>query len=72
MTSRLITAWIRINGLVVTAISMAALCGHLQARPYLYNWGDTQFIGMALPTAVSFIGVGVSLWLVAGLSYREE
>lgn len=67
-----IIAWVRINGLVILAISITALCGHLQSRPRLYNWGDAQFIGMALPTAVSFVGVGLSLWLVAGLATGDE
>lgn len=64
-----IVAWVRINGLVITAIAMASLLGHLSSREYLYNW-NASHAGMGLNTALEFLCTGISLFLISLL--RDE
>lgn len=64
MRSRFIVAWLRINGLVIIAIAIASLIGHMNNNQRLYNWNGSQS-GMGLNTALEFLFTGISIFLVA-------
>lgn len=57
----------RFNGLIILAIALLSLSGHLYGERRLYNWNDAQTAGMGMNTAIEFIGVGISLILISAL-----
>lgn len=64
MRRKTIVAWVRFNGLVVLAIAIVGLAGHLAGEEHLYNWNGSR-AGMGVNTAVEFIAVGISLILLS-------
>lgn len=66
MKRNTIIALVRINGLVIMAIALTSLAGHLSGQQRMYNWNASQS-GMGLNTALEFLCTGLSLYLIANL-----
>lgn len=64
MKRKTIIAWVRFNGLIVLAIAIVGLAGHLAGEERLYNWNSSH-AGMGVNTSVEFIAVGISLILLS-------
>lgn len=71
MKQTTIIAWVRINGLVIVAIALTSLTGHLAGREYLYNW-NASHAGMGLNTALEFLATGLSIFLISLLRDEEK
>lgn len=69
MRRKTIIAWVRFNGLIVLAIAIVGLAGHLAGEEHLYNWNGSRSAGMGVNTAVEFIAVGISLILLSMLEH---
>ena len=50
-------------GLSICVVSVVAIFGHVADAHRLYNWTNDD-IGMALPTAICFLAVGLSLFTI--------
>lgn len=61
-----ITIWVRYSGMIIAAIALAAVCGHVYGREELYNWNRSH-AGMGLNTALEFLITGISFFLLATL-----
>jgi hypothetical protein len=51
-------------GIMTMFVGLFALCGYLFGVEAFYTWGNGN-PGMAVPTAVSFINIGVAIYLVS-------
>lgn len=70
MKKDFIAAWVRYNGLIIAAVALAAICGHIYGHEELYNWNRSH-AGMGLNTALEFLGTGISLFLIASVLGQE-
>lgn len=59
----------RMSGLIIIAISLTSLSGHISHHPALYAWTDGA--GMGINTSISFVFVGISLILLSDLRQRK-
>lgn len=64
MKREFITIWVRYSGLVISAIAIASICGHVYGREELYNWNHSHS-GMGINTAFEFLATGISFFLIA-------
>lgn len=60
----------RMSGLIVIAISLTSLSGHISHHPALYAW--TNEAGMGINTSLSLVLVGMSLILLSDFRQRRS
>lgn len=63
-------SFVRMAGLIVLAISLTALSGHISNHPYLYMW--SKGAGMGLNTSICFAFIGVSLIVLSNSAQRKN
>jgi len=67
---RYLFSFVRFSGLVVLAIALTSLSGHISGHAYLYSW--TAGSGMGMNTSLAFILVGISLVSLANTIERNH
>lgn len=63
-------SFVRMAGLIVLAISLTALSGHISNHPYLYMW--SKGAGMGLNTSICFAFIGISLIVLSNSAQRKN
>ena len=66
---RFLYSFVRMSGLIILAIAMTALSGHISHHPAMYSW--TSGAGMGPNTSIAFVLVGVSLILLSDFKQRK-
>jgi hypothetical protein len=53
---------VRILSLIVFALALVSMCGHMSGHHYLFDWGAE--VGMAVSTAVCFMCLSLGMFIL--------